>query len=111
FYNSAINNRANPPLTPIVEMLLLRQNGRLDQHSYDAEKRRLEQLDVREDYLKHFYRPSYDQQYFYNMSGGADRNSWAASFGYDNKASTTHERSERFTLRFQNQWQLDDRFR
>ena len=109
FYNSAINNRAKPPLTPIVEMLLLKRDNLLDQETYDVEKNRLEQLDVRKDYQEHFYRPSYDQQYFYSMNGGGYKNGWRASLGYDSKMSTNYASTERVTLRFHNYWQLTDR--
>ncbi|MGG5902303.1 SusC/RagA family TonB-linked outer membrane protein [Sphingobacterium daejeonense] len=109
FYNSTINNRSKPPLTPIVEMLLLQRNGQLGKEAYDSEKLRLKQFDVRNEYLKHIYRHSLDQQYFYSMNGGSDRNSWTASLGYDEKKSSLDERTGRITIRMQDQWQLNER--
>jgi len=109
FYNSTINNRLKPPLTPIVEMLLARRNGMMTNEEYEEEKGKLISLDVRREYLKYLYRHSQDQQYYYMMSGGVDRNDWSISLGYDDKKSVLNNHYSRISMRMQENWKLFER--
>lgn len=109
FYNSTINNRARPPLTPIVEMLVKKRDGEIGQEQYDRERERLETMDVRRDFLKHLYSNSIDQQYFLGLRNGGEFHDLLGSVGYDNRRSIAGNVQERLTLRFRNQWRLSSK--
>lgn len=106
YYKSVINNKAKSPLTPIVEMLVKKDENLLSEKDYEIERNRLYNMDVRKAYLDHMYRPSLDQQYFLNLRGGTETMRWGTSAGYDRKLSNTYDLSNRFTIRFDNQWKI-----
>ncbi len=87
FFQSAENSYDQQPLTPVVELLKDQANGQIDSATASAEIAALGKVDLRNDLEKYFYRPSLDQQYSVNLSGGSSNQEYYLSAGYDNNQS------------------------
>ncbi|MBB6237529.1 TonB-linked SusC/RagA family outer membrane protein [Pedobacter sp. AK013] len=89
FYQSQINNAQQPALSPIVELLLKKENGSVSATAAQAEIARLKLLDVRDQYQKYFYSAALNNQAALNISGGQELFKWYASVGLDDNRSVT----------------------
>lgn len=111
YYNSRITGTAKLPLTPIVEALHELRENRSSTDEYSSLKNRLEKIDVRDEYRKHFYNNSLLQQYHLQGSGGTDRSAWMSSVSFDKNRLVTDDLNNRLSFRMANQWQLQNRLR
>lgn len=66
-----------------IELLIKRRDGLISNADFAARAAGFRAQDVRKDVLKHLYRPSLNQQYALNVSGGGDSYSYYFSAGYD----------------------------
>lgn len=99
FYDAQINNPRAPALSPVVELLRLQREGTLAEAELQAQLDVLRGIDIRQDYMDYFYRPSVDQRYALNMSGGGERNGYYLSAGYDGQQPFLRENStQRITM-------------
>lgn len=101
FYNSQINSTTQPALTPLIELLLKRDNGLISGEATQQEIARLKGLDVRNDFTDYFYRNMYSNQLSVNLSGGGIAYKWISAAGYDRSISDLDARYNRFSLRTQ----------
>ncbi|UCS93958.1 SusC/RagA family TonB-linked outer membrane protein [Echinicola marina] len=99
FYNSKENTPRKTALSPVVETLIAARNGEIDQSTADARIAAYRKQDLREAFLRDFYRKSINQQYALNISGGSERQSYFLTAGWDKNLETVKYRGmERFTL-------------
>ncbi|PUV22699.1 SusC/RagA family TonB-linked outer membrane protein [Sphingobacterium athyrii] len=104
YYNNQISNKKHPALSPVIELLQLQKEGKIN----DLELReRIDpyiNMDSRRDYMDYFYRNSFDQRYAIDLSGGSDVASHYVSFGVDNqKPSLRGNATTRYTFNFSNE--------
>lgn len=113
YYNSIENSPQNYPLTPVVETLVLQREGILSVQEAQNRISKFKTHDVRHDFEKYMYRPSINQQYSINVSGGAGLQNYYLSAGFDNNMeSLVGQERQRFTFNGkQNLALLDDRLR
>jgi len=83
FYSSAETGYNNPALTPVVELLIARRDGKITAAQADEQIAALAGHDVRNDFDQYFYRKSVNQQYALNFSGGNETQRFNLSGGYD----------------------------
>ncbi len=84
YYNSAINNTTTRPLiSPVVEVLAQRLNGSITGEQANSIINSYRDLDFRDDQSKYLYRTIATQQYYVDLSGGAEKASYRLSAGYD----------------------------
>ncbi len=103
FYNSTINNRRRPPVTPVVEILVKQRDGHLSETAANAAIDGLRNIDVRNDFKKYVYRRGINQQYAANVSGGSKNVKYFFSTGYDRNLSTLRGNAyNRITIRSDN---------
>lgn len=100
YYNSRITGSAKQPLSPIVEALDQLRNNAISETEYFAIRQRLQEIDVRDSYLRHFYRKSILQQHHIQGSGGTNNITWMSSLGYDKNTSATNAIDDRINFRF-----------
>ncbi|PRD47629.1 SusC/RagA family TonB-linked outer membrane protein [Sphingobacterium haloxyli] len=111
YFNNQINNNRRPALSPVVELLRLQQEGSLDNDEFDDRIAQLKNIDLRKEYLEHFYTTPVNQRYALNLSGGTDRSSYYVSLGYDkNVPPLKGNNYERQTLNIANDIKVSDRF-
>jgi TonB-linked SusC/RagA family outer membrane protein len=101
FYNSQINSSTQPALTPLIELLLKRDNGSISGEAAQQEIARLKGLDVRNDFRDYVYRNMYSNQLSVNLSGGGAAYKWISAAGYDRSISDLDARYNRFSSRTQ----------
>lgn len=109
FYNSQINNARKPALSPVVELLRLKKEGSIDPSDFDIQVNQLRGIDIRTEYMDHFYDTPVQQRYALNFSGGTRQSSYYFSFGHDqDRPSLKKNMSERQTLNLSNNFNWID---
>lgn len=104
FYDGDISSTTTrPALTPVVEILAQQRAGTITAGEATAQIDALRKLDVRNDFSKHIYRTSVNQQYALNLSGGSEKIKYSLSGGFDkNPAALVGDQLQRVTLRSDN---------
>ena len=94
----------HPSFTPAYEVFLKRRNGLISASDSTTQIDALKGIDSRNEYKKHFYRPSVIQQYSLNIRGGGSNLAWLISGAYDRSTSNLSAKSDRLNLRFYNDY-------
>lgn len=102
FYNSQINSKNHPVLSPVVDLLNKARLGELPQEEVKLQIGNLRKVDVRDQFNKLVYKPSLNQQYFLSAQGGTEKFLWTSSVGYDHNKDNLGSSYQRTNLRFQN---------
>ncbi|UBM58771.1 SusC/RagA family TonB-linked outer membrane protein [Marinilongibacter aquaticus] len=103
FNNAAIDNIRKPPISPVAEILYLQQQGELGEGQARSRIDRLRQQDVRDDFDRYFYRPSFDRQYALGYGGGSAVHRYRFSGGWDDNSGHLRGNGlQRLTLRAEN---------
>lgn len=102
FYNSSINSVFKPALSPVIELLIKKNNGQLPAAEADARINALRNVDTRNDFAKYIYSPAVLQQYALSIRGGSQNSSWMLSGGYDHNLSELSASLQRISLRSEN---------
>lgn len=100
YYNFWINSADRPALTPVIELLIQKENGAITADDYQQKTAALRKIDVRNEFAKYVYRKAFNQQYFLNLSGGTLHHSWIFSSGVDRNISNLDAKDSRINLRF-----------
>lgn len=99
YYKAAETSPNKPALSPVVELLIAARDGQITQQAAAAQIDALRKVDVRDDYAKHLYRSSVNQQYALSMQGGGKSSRFLLSAGYDkNLSASKGDGFERFTF-------------
>lgn len=105
FYNSAESSLNKTALSPAVELLIAKRDGKLSASEADQRIEALKQYDVRNDFDQYWYRGSSNQQYSFNLNGGSQRQRYALSAGYDHNLPEAIGNSySRITINTSNAW-------
>lgn len=103
FYDDNETNPTHPTLSPVTEILIQKRDGLISETKANSLLDALKQNDLRRDKEKYFYRPSINQQYSINASGGGEQNQYFFSAGYDrNLSNEVGNRYNRITLNANN---------
>ncbi|HEY1025782.1 MAG TPA: SusC/RagA family TonB-linked outer membrane protein [Sphingobacteriaceae bacterium] len=107
YYQSAETSINKAPLTPVVELLIAKRDGKMAAADADAQIEALKSLDVRDDFTRHLYRNSLNQQYAFNLNGGSEKQRYYVSAGYDkNLQNAVGNDYGRITLNASNTYSL-----
>jgi TonB-linked SusC/RagA family outer membrane protein len=107
YYDSYYDSYNQAKLSPVVESLYQYKNGDISQNQLDGRITDFKSRDVRSDLRESFYRPSLNQQYALNLSGGTKSYTYFLGLGYDNNQDTeVSNTSERITLNSRQSWQV-----
>lgn len=99
FYKNAENSFTNAPLSPVVELLIAKRDGKIEKNEADRQINALKHQDVRRDISKYLYQNSFNQQYAISIMGGEANQRFNLSAGYDeNKNSLAGNGYKRLTL-------------
>ncbi|MEO8794263.1 MAG: SusC/RagA family TonB-linked outer membrane protein [Daejeonella sp.] len=100
FYNSQVNSRTKPALSPVIELLLQKTAGTLSATEADTRINSLRQFDVRDEFKKYLYQQGIKQQYNVGAKAGSDNAAWNLSVGLDRNVDVLDAGFERFNFRF-----------
>lgn len=89
-----------PAFSPVYEILFRQRNGKISTNESSILMNELSSTNNKDDYLRNVYKPSVNQQYAVNLSGGSNFSSWFLSSGYDNNISNLDGRYDRLNLNF-----------
>jgi TonB-linked SusC/RagA family outer membrane protein len=101
FYQDRINT-IGTALSPVVDILLQRDNHQLTELQAQQHIDQLRNIDVRNQYRDFVYNKGTNQQYSLNMSAGSDKFNWIIRGGYDGNKSTLSEKYQRASITFEN---------
>ena len=104
YYNSDVNSKNKPVLSPVIELMLQKETAYAKEAAaIDAQIDALRRHDVRSDFDKYIYQRGVNQQYHLSLRGGSARVGWNVSAGYDRNTDNLNAKYDRFNMRFQNQ--------
>lgn len=101
FYTSSINSNLGPVLSPVIELLLSRDKGSITGDETLSSINKLRELDVRDQYLKYFYRPLSNNQLSADLTGGGESFNWISSVSYDHNISNLDAKLRKLNSRLQ----------
>lgn len=84
YYDAQLTDPTHPAVSPVVQLLANERAGTMPAAQVNSTINSYENVDVRNDLTKYFYRKSVDQQYALNLKGGGLNNDYIYSVGYDN---------------------------
>lgn len=103
YYNNDINSVSRPVLSPVVELLIKRENANpVEIAEIDRQIDALRRQDVRTDFDKYVYKKGVNQQYAMTMNGGSSMMGWNAFVGSDVNIDNLGNKYKRINLRYQN---------
>ncbi|MGM9478950.1 SusC/RagA family TonB-linked outer membrane protein [Pedobacter sp. GSP4] len=101
FYSGTESSVLKAPLTPVVELLIAKRDGKITAAEADERIAALSKYDVREQYMKYMGNSAVSKQYALNVSGANAVSSYYFSAGFDdNKLSDKLNSYKRMTLNF-----------
>ncbi|WP_316847114.1 SusC/RagA family TonB-linked outer membrane protein [Pedobacter psychrodurus] len=101
YYASLINSASKPALSPVIELLISRENASVDEAaSIDTQIESLKNKDVLNDFKDYVYSTSVNQQYSLSLRAGSDKVRWGISTGYDNNISNLDGKYDRLNLAY-----------
>lgn len=107
YYKSTELSISKAPLTPVVELLIAKRDGKILPAAADAEIEALKSQDVRNDLDRYINRTSLNRQFALSISGGSGNQRYFASAGYDhNLLNSRGNDYGRLTLNAKNTWSL-----
>ncbi len=99
FYKSSETSVNKTPLSPVIELLIARRDGRIDASAADQQIEDLKSYDLRNDVSRYLYRQGQNQQFALNLTGGSPNQKYYVSAGYDKSlASAIGQDNNRITL-------------
>lgn len=102
YYNSQINSSSKTALSPVVELLIQKAQGTIN--DADAQINSLRNADVRTQFSRYMYQKAVNQQYALSLRGGTSKISWNTSGGYDKDMNNLDAGYSRYNLRFQTEY-------
>jgi len=107
FYNSREVSANKVALTPVVELLIAKRDGKVTEPYFNVQLGLLRTQDLRNDYGKYLYRTSANQQYAFDITGGSENQRYFISAGYDRNLPNLQRNSySRISLNANNTYYL-----
>lgn len=102
FYNSKISSSSKPFLSPMVELLVAKNNGTITANAYDKQLAFLQAGDVRSEFAKLNYENGFKQQHALSLRGSESKLDWNVSIGYDHNISSVGATNDRLSMTTRN---------
>lgn len=111
FYDNDLNDTYSyPPINEAVQILSDQRDGIISEKESNDKLNILRGRDVRNQYLKYFYRENVLQQYNVSLNGGTQQNKYYFSVGYMNNSQSLIGNSEkRLTLQLKNTFRFNEK--
>lgn len=106
-FTSTENSNLKAPYTPVVQLLIAKRDGTMDENDVRDQLTHLKRIDIRDDLSRHVYQKGVKQQYALNLSGGTGINRFYVSLGYDqNRESLVRNSMNRLSVQARNTFSL-----
>ncbi len=102
YYNSQLNSRSHPAVSPAVLIFKEKQQGLISATDSVSQINALKQNDSRRQFEKYYYRKGLTQQYALNLRGGSQNIAWLISGDYDKDINNLSAQYNKINLRFEN---------
>jgi len=103
-------NRQMPALSPVYEILVKQRKGQLSASEANQAIDALRNLDVRNDYLQHYYRRAVLQQHNASIAGGSEKMQYFYALGYNRQLDNlVGNQNQRFNVRANHNFNLSKR--
>jgi len=83
FFQASELSDNKPALSPLVELLIAKRDGRINQGTYELERGKLSDTDIRNGLLEHFYQTTIKRQHSLGLRGGSQYSSFYIGLGLD----------------------------
>lgn len=109
-YTSNINSTTRMALSPVIDILIKKQNNQLTEAEANQQIENLKKYDVRNDFNKYIYQTGINQQYSASVNGSGKNVKFYFSGGYDkNKNILIGNKTERVTFRNNTSFQVTNK--
>jgi TonB-linked SusC/RagA family outer membrane protein len=105
FYTAQEGMTSRPPLSPVIELLIAKRDGRRTAADVEKEINALRSRDLRDDLDKYMYRDGINQNHALSLSGGSSNVRYLFSAGFDRNISELSATQNRLNLRLSNTFQ------
>lgn len=100
-----LNNVSHTALPAAVELFIAQRDGKISHAELEQQLNLLGTNDVRKDISKYLYQQAVSQQYYLSLNGGATRQRYAFSLGYDQRSESLKGNAQnRLTLKASQDW-------
>ncbi|WP_339708314.1 SusC/RagA family TonB-linked outer membrane protein, partial [Algoriphagus aquimarinus] len=107
YYEYLYSSYDKKDVSPVIESLYAGKAGLITPDELQAKLQQFRSNDVRKDLSQYVYRPSINQQYALNLSGGSQAYSYLVSLGYDeNQETKVGQSRSRLTLNSRHLWNI-----
>lgn len=104
FYLASENSLGKPALSPVVELMIARRDGKIGDADLNTALNTLKEYDLRSELDRYYYQPSVNEQYAINLQGGSNNQSFYFSAGYDKqRAAQVGNDDRRVTVNLKHQ--------
>lgn len=103
---SDTSSASRPAFTTAYEILFRQRSGKLSESDANGLLDELSSTDIRKQYSRYMYQPSYNQQYAVNLSGAGDKGIYYFSAGYDRNSSNLDASFNKLNLSYQHTYKL-----
>lgn len=109
YYTSQENSTNKVPLTPVVELLIAKRDGKITDAALQAQLATLRQQDMVDNYAAAFLEQGINRQYSLDLRGGSSKHNWYVLAGYDHNKSPLGNADDRINLKLQQAFKFNDR--
>lgn len=102
YYDAQISDLDPEFLSPVIELLLARDSGKISNADAENQINQLKSQDIRDQFNKYMYSPGINNQGSISLSGGNQNFSWNSFVGLDDNSSNLNAKYQRLNLRFNN---------
>ncbi|WP_316831937.1 SusC/RagA family TonB-linked outer membrane protein [Pedobacter aquatilis] len=106
YFNDQISTQPYSALTPAVEILLARRNGKINNNAAEAHLATLATQDSRQSYLDNFYTHALTTTYSLNLNGGGQNQRYSFSADYDRIKGENYNTSNKLNFHLANDFKL-----
>ncbi|WP_191967997.1 SusC/RagA family TonB-linked outer membrane protein [Rhizosphaericola mali] len=100
FYDNDLGSLSKPVISPVVEILQKERLGLINPDLANNTIDALSGLDIRDQFSKYIYQPSFNQQYALSISGGSQKLNWITTMGFDSQKDNLAATTKRTNLSF-----------
>lgn len=102
YFTAQESSLEKPALTPVVELLISRRDGKITSSELEASIAKLENESIVENYKKDFLSRAISRQYNFSLNKGNESSRWLAFAGFDDNQDAIGADSKRFNVKIEN---------
>jgi TonB-linked SusC/RagA family outer membrane protein len=109
YYTNQENSTNRIPLTPVIELLIAKRDGKITDVSLQDQLSQLRKQNIVINYKDAFLGTAVNRQYSLDLRGGSAKHNWYVLAGYDDNKGALANSDNRLNLKLQQAFKFNDR--